>query len=104
MKLIESNSINKHEIRTIKNEKKAFQYIKSAEGGPQRTGEEGNTDGQNKHGYFCLLGIGAPLVDEKTFQRYVKSAEGGSSGGQYSPANCYFYGISTSKNEKEALY
>ncbi|RHZ80807.1 hypothetical protein Glove_132g223 [Diversispora epigaea] len=50
---------------------------------------------RNKLGYCYLLGIGTTKDDEKTFQWYIKSAEGGNSSGRYSLVNC--------KDEKKAL-
>ncbi|RHZ72881.1 hypothetical protein Glove_236g22 [Diversispora epigaea] len=48
-------------------------------------------------------GIGTTKDEEKAFQWYLKSAEGGNSIGQFNLGNCYENGIGTTKDEEKAF-
>ncbi|RHZ57536.1 hypothetical protein Glove_386g18 [Diversispora epigaea] len=59
-------------------------------------------------GQICLgicyqQGIGTTKDEEKAFEWYMKSAEGGSNRGQFSLGNCYRDGIGITKDEEKAF-
>ncbi|RHZ83863.1 hypothetical protein Glove_87g185 [Diversispora epigaea] len=74
--------------KTIYNEENSHIYLKLA--------EEENHMEQNNLGYCCE-------DEEKAFQWYLKSAEGGNSDGQCYLGYCYHFGIGTKKDDEKAF-
>lgn len=80
----------------IKDEVKAFNYIKAA-------AYHGDMWSENSLAYFYDKGIGTTKDEAEAFKWYKKAAEQGSDDAQYNLGNCYCCGIGTAKDMDKAF-
>ncbi|RHZ83587.1 hypothetical protein Glove_91g45 [Diversispora epigaea] len=65
--------------------------------------KQGKSYGECIIGVLYLFGTGVTKDEEKAFQWFLKSSEGGNHFGQYSLGTCYYEGIGITKDEEKAF-